>query len=392
MSTVNATTREAALELAQELERRAKTARDVLVPAKHIELKVACAVHLGETTDSCPCLLSEAKGTVAAALPLAAVGATGARMLQGFTKTAHSQTAELAGIPRQYYDRMLGAAPELLCRNVNHWLASDGRTRLLRTLDGNIRANLSDRYRSLDSYDLFFAVTQTGNEVGAEISRYTLTDDRFEMRLIHPEWRETLDYRDGRGHRGGASGESTFVPGVFVANSETGRGGLSVRPFLLDLVCMNGAIGEKSMAAIHLGERLQANELGAVLSTETRSAKDRALWLEVRDLVRAVFDRERFEILVEQMRGAVATDLEKPIETVNAVAAKLDFSDEDRQAILNELISPSHGRDPGRTVFGLLSAITERAKTYAETDADRHTELQEAAGRLLREPELVRVR
>ena len=44
--------------------------------------------------------------------------------------------------------------PQLLDRNVNTWLQSDGDRRMIRTLDGQVRAVLSDRISWLDNFDL----------------------------------------------------------------------------------------------------------------------------------------------------------------------------------------------------------------------------------------------
>ena len=57
-------------------------------------------------------------------------------------------------IPYAYFERMRENQPALLDRNVNTWLQSEPDRRLLRTLDGQVRAVLSDRYRRLDNYDL----------------------------------------------------------------------------------------------------------------------------------------------------------------------------------------------------------------------------------------------
>ena len=45
-------------------------------------------------------------------------------------------------------------APEPLATNVNEWFHNKPERRMIRTLDGQARAFLSDRYRRLDNYDL----------------------------------------------------------------------------------------------------------------------------------------------------------------------------------------------------------------------------------------------
>ena len=64
------------------------------------------------------------------------------------TNWAHGQLADKLGILRKYYERMRSSGKsELLAENVNAWLREKER-RLIRILDGRIRAILSDRYRA----------------------------------------------------------------------------------------------------------------------------------------------------------------------------------------------------------------------------------------------------
>src|SRR5262249_41625075 len=77
------------------------------------------------------------------------------------TPIAHRQIGERIGIPAKYYDRMRIEAPDLLASNVNHWLRESDEKRLVRTLDGNARAFLSDRYRRLDNFELLEAALPT---------------------------------------------------------------------------------------------------------------------------------------------------------------------------------------------------------------------------------------
>ena len=65
----------------------------------------------------------------------------------GITTNAHNQLADRMAIPHRYYHRMMKKAPELLARNVNHWFNAEPDKRMVRTLDGEARAYLSNRYR-----------------------------------------------------------------------------------------------------------------------------------------------------------------------------------------------------------------------------------------------------
>ena len=74
-----------------------------------------------------------------------------------------NQLANYTEIPRAYFDRIRGESTSLLANNVNHAFGRitaiseserKPESRMVRTLDGKVRAFLSSRYRRLDSYDL----------------------------------------------------------------------------------------------------------------------------------------------------------------------------------------------------------------------------------------------
>ncbi len=70
------------------------------------------------------------------------------------SEIAHRQIADRLGIPYKYYERMRQENPALLDSNINSWLNTTPEKRMLRTLDGKLRAFLSDRYRRLDNLEL----------------------------------------------------------------------------------------------------------------------------------------------------------------------------------------------------------------------------------------------
>jgi hypothetical protein len=356
----------------QELERRSKSKHDYLVPAK--DFKFYTPFDNGDRK-------------VEAVIP----GPFNSIVSLPLSRTAHEQVGEFTGIPRAYYQRLLAEAPELLASNVNTWTGREtSKNRLVRELDGGIRAFVSDRYRDLPSYDLFFSSYGVAKEVGAEIQSASLGDDRFELRFVQNDWREVFDYGDVTGPGTARFGGSELVPGIFIKNSETGQGGLQLHPFVYDGVCQNGLLWATELRQVHIGGKL--TELGEYVTDSTRELKDKALWAEVSDLTKAVFDRETFKKIVAAYRAGATLELADPIKAVEQVSIRFDFSDEDRQSILNELISPSHDRDAGRTVLGLVNAITQRAQAF-DDDPKRRSDVELLAGQFLAKPrELVEIK
>src|SRR5580765_1186771 len=76
----------------------------------------------------------------------------------GINQTARRQLADKLGIPMAYFNRLQDDHPDLLASNVNTILSREPSRSMVRTLDGNVRAILTDRYRPLDNYDLADAI------------------------------------------------------------------------------------------------------------------------------------------------------------------------------------------------------------------------------------------
>ena len=138
-------------DLAIELRRQLHAKQDLLAPSKLL----VC-----ETAQSGAC-----------ALTLAVEGERRSYMVG---EIALHQIAEKLKIPFGYFERMRREQPELLDRNVNTWLQVTGsENRLVRTLDGRVRAFLSDRYRRLDNYDFaeFVLPKTAGDSEDASVAR-----------------------------------------------------------------------------------------------------------------------------------------------------------------------------------------------------------------------------
>lgn len=67
---------------------------------------------------------------------------------------AHRQISAYLNIPAKYYSRMLNEYPELLTKNVNGWFSRTNAQRMLRVLDGKMRAFVSNRYMRIDHHEV----------------------------------------------------------------------------------------------------------------------------------------------------------------------------------------------------------------------------------------------
>lgn len=183
------------------------------------------------------------------------------------TDHAHSQIAARLDIPAKYYNRMRSGAPALLAANVNDWFHSNPERRMIRTLNGQARAFLSDRYHRLDNFDLAEAVLPILAEMGEGIRIVSteLTDSRMYIKVIN----ERLELEVKKG--------DVVQAGIAISNSEVGLGALKVEPLIYRLVCENGMIAQDySKKRYHVGRNAQEGEAYELFRDETLKADDRA--------------------------------------------------------------------------------------------------------------------
>jgi hypothetical protein len=149
-------------ELAQELERQSETKKDYIASTESLEM-----TNTGE---------------------MAIEGDT--RQEFEIADHAHTQISARLDIPAKYYNRMRAQAPKLLAANVNEWFHQKPERRMVRTLDGRMRAFLSERYRRLDNYDLAAAVLPVLKDMGEglKIVSTELTASRMYIKALTSAW------------------------------------------------------------------------------------------------------------------------------------------------------------------------------------------------------------
>ena len=281
---------------------------------------------------------------------------------------AHDQIASKLAIPSKYYDRMLAGAPDLLADNVNRWIGQDRDRRMLRTIGGDLRAFLSDRYHRVENEEIAEVVLPVLSQVpGIQIISCEVTDRRMHIVATTPALQREVKVGD------------VVQAGVAISNSEVGLGAVSITPLIYRLVCLNGMkVNDAAMRRSHVGRRLDENEnLNALFSDETRRADDRALLLKVRDVVRGAIDDAVFGRTVERLTGLTERRITgDPAKSVEMLAKKVGANEDERGGILRSLIE---GGD--LSAWGLLNAVTHQA--HGAASYDRSMEFVEAGGAVL---------
>jgi hypothetical protein len=335
-------------DLAVELKRQMETKRDVLVDSRRVSL--------GEDPN--------VDGPLAAVLD----EPTGAQEY-GVTRLAHQQIGEFTNVPWKLYDRLLGNHPDLLAGLVNGLLVREPKRRLIRMLDGQVRAFLSDRYRPRDNWDLL------NQAILPELEQYpgrkwfkecTLTDTKMYVKVVFPDIETPITRKVGDVIRGG----------LIFQNSEVGSGSLGIYPYSDKLLCLNGMVHtEFGQRTVHVGGRI-AEESWDLYSESTLRLDDEAFFAKCRDTVKAVLNETVFEQITAQMRDLAAMRIAgDPVAQVQDITKKYDLTEEEGGSMLNALIE---GAD--LSAWGYVNAITQTARDH--DDADRRTELEVLAGKL----------
>jgi len=285
--------------------------------------------------------------------------------------TAHGQIASITGVPKRYYDRMLAEDPDLLAMNINAWLGRKDDRRMIRTLDGNVRAMLSDRYARIDNLEIAEAILPVLAEAPEiKIASCEITERRLYIKAV--------DTRI----RGEAKLNDIVEAGVLITNSEIGSGALAITPMIHRLVCLNGMVlNDSKFRRSHVGSRADIGDAAyAMLTDETKQADDKAILLKARDIVKGALDATLFEKNLEKMRAATEGEkMADPQGSIERLSNKMGIQEQERTSILRHLIE---GGD--LTKWGALNAITRAAQDI--DSYDRSTELEQIGGDILNLP------
>lgn len=284
---------------------------------------------------------------------------------------AHGQIASRLQIPKKYYDRMRGDAPSLLDDNVQHWFYKTPERRMIRTLDGSVRAFLSDRFRRLDNFDLMErAVIPALHDIdGLEFHVASLTPERMVLRAIMPSLHREIGLKVG----------DIVQAGFQFRNSEVGASALSIEPFMWKVDCLNGLVSNVGqLRAYHVGRRIEdSEEMAAYFRDDTLRADDTAFFLKARDAIAAALDENVFEEIVAAMRTAGTSEpIVSPVKATLALADTFSLNDGERESVL---LSLAAGGDLSR--WGVVNAVTDAAKK-ADT-FDRQEEMERIGGNIL---------
>lgn len=270
-------------------------------------------------------------------------------------------------------------------------LEENPESRLVRTLAvGNnlenpnglvARAFLSDRYRTLDNYELVQAIFPILQKMKGKlkIESCDLTETHLYIKLKYPNTNGSLGkVRD----EGGMQVDDIVEAGVLITNSEVGAGYVKIQPYLRRCICANGAtvsMAWKGTKKIHLGPKATAAtvKLGKHLQSDKEFFDQVAL--TIGEIVK---DEKFFDRVIKMFKETKKHKISEPEAAVKALVKQFKLTPEEGDRIWNEM-----KRVSGRSRFDLVNAVTRvagrqgKAITYA-----RAVELERVGGLLIEMP------
>jgi hypothetical protein len=283
--------------------------------------------------------------------------------------TGHETIRNKLGIPSSFYERLLSDHPDLWADTVGKLVNRTDRNYMVRTLDGDIRAVLSDSYSRIDNDSILRKILPTfkklQDENGMRFADAGMTPDWMRIKIIFPRIEGEVKAGD------------VIQSGIMISNSEIGKGAAMVSGYLNRLVCMNGMVANQMVRRVHLGERIAGDEY---FTLRTNHRRELATTSEMSDvIVGMATDRKWFDTEIEKMRGAAEDIAFSEIQEIPAKTQKqIGLSDEETLRMSRHLFANS-GDVVNRWDVG--NAVTRLAQDVG--NYNRRIELEESGASLI---------
>lgn len=302
-------------------------------------------------------------------VPAAHVEMTALETTWSLHRNALDQLSSRVGIPTAYVQSLLDVEDpngddhwrrplleSILDQHVKH---ASGRF-LVRGVEGQARAILSDRYRRLDSRPLLTAFIAACDKIGAVPYEGVATDLSASVRAIVPRVYEPVD------------GEA-LVFGLEWGNSDFGLRAYSLSTFVLRLTCLNGMVGSNRLKQVHLGGRLPDH---LEFSERTYQLDTRTMVSATKDVVTTSLGDAAIGDQLAAVRAAHSTEVDWSSAWRRV---SRDLNKAEQKLVKDSFEGPDVINLPaGRTTWRLSNAVSWLAN--ATEDPERKLDLQRLAG------------
>lgn len=303
------------------------------------------------------------------AITISLPGGNEGMVTQRLHRHSIQQMAHTTDFPLKFIDLLQNTAepwaPELLAHNLTTMFQNRfARSRyLIRSIRGEVRGFLSDRYRRLDSRPIIEAFASAVQEKGALPYNGYVTETKVALQAIMPEIYEPIP------------GEMVAY-GLSLENSDFGNGALSIRAYLLRIWCSNLAITQEEMRQVHLGRRLDESML---YSQRTYELDAQTTVSALRDVVSGQLNA----VALRDRMDAIRRANEQRVEPGSArEILKKALQKAESEAVIEAYNSPdTYNLPAGNTTWRLSNAISWIAGKTEDTE--RKLTLMKLAGEVL---------
>lgn len=282
---------------------------------------------------------------------------------------ALGQMADKVGVPGAYVAELAAGsgwqkelAAHVLGRHFSEGPVATTRY-LARSVGGEVRGFMSDRYRRLDSRPLLEAFAGACQTIGAVPVDGTVSDTRLALKAFLPMVFEPVP-------------NEVMCLGLEWANSDFGNGKHTLRAMIWRLWCTNKATMEDALAQVHLGGRLSDDiafsqrtydlDTRTSVSALTDTVKGLLGPAKVKSLLATIGAANEKKIEWKSLKGSLAKKLLKG----EMAAVEAAYESED-------VINLPAGKSAWRA-SNAISWIAGKAE-----DADRRLELERLAGEIV---------
>ena len=283
------------------------------------------------------------------------------------------QAAEKLGAPATYLrDLAQSRSPwktKLAAKILNEHTAHSGRQRVLvREINGEIRAILSDMYRRLNGQHIYESFIASSKNAGALISSAYADDLKGWIETLYPQVIDVPTQKNG------------IIPmafGMRLSTSDFGDGALTLQSFRMNVQCLNGMVGQNVMRQIHLGSRIPDD---IKLSERTYHWDTKTQASLVGDAVAQLMSPNYFAKAAYQIQGAseIEVNLEEEFKKLPKMGFNKSEIEEAKVIVTNN--KEEDGVTGQNTLWKLVQATTAVARTK---DGRRQRELQDLSAKLM---------
>ena len=283
----------------------------------------------------------------------------------GIHTHALHQVADKAGIPWTYMQTLReDKQADLLATNLNMRMhGSEADKYLVRVVNQEMRGFLSDKYRRMDSSPIVESYLRKATEFGAVPLECQCLDTKVYIKMALPHVYKPYE------------GEPVLV-GMCFQNSDFGDGAISLKAWIMRLVCINGMLGEDGFRKVHLGARLD----DISFSQKTYELDTQTMASAVTDVVQHVMNPEAITRRLELIKAAheKKVDADKAIDDLQKGSKITKGEAKDIKEIFGS--AEVEMLPPGNSAWRLSNAIA----LFAQKNEDgRALELEALAGQVV---------